>query len=772
MRSVGPRAEGYTDDMIYLLAWTLPTQAATLTVGSDLSYSTISEAIEASEDGDVISVEPGIYAEGISLSGKAISVVAAGSPAETFITGNGSFTVLIEGGEGPETEISGFTISGTDHTCINIENSSPTLSSLIIEMCGGELTARGGGAALINASPTFTDVVFRDNEAINGGGMALGEESTATLNDCAFENNTATHGGAIRADTSGLVLSETSLSDNTAAFGNGGAIWASESTISMTECEANNNSAALDGGGIFALSTDLDIDTTAFSENIALYGDGGAVVMHGTETANILGVTFIENQAWSMGGAISAHDVAALNVEASALEDNIANDEMGGGGAIGVQGSELTLSTVEIEGNLSVGAGGGLYALSSNVLGVDLEVDNNIAYGEGGGWYQSEGTAELQDSTFKRNDGSSGGGGLSSDADHVSITDCLFEWNESTGGDGGAIKLSGATADLHGTWLMRNSAQQGGGLHSVLSGALYVTTTVLQENMSMFTAGGAFITGPGSALAQIHSNDFIGNESLTSGSTAQLALGSINIDIRNNIIAYGRNGYGLSIMPTTDTAPQVMFNDFWENEGGNVSGITDPTGTDGNISEDPGFVEISIDRDFDNDNLDLALDSPCIGAGDPLLSDDDDEPSDIGAFGVTDIPDIDNDGDGFPPDAGGDCDDDDPSVNPDADEICDDEIDNNCNGEIDEDCSDDTGSPDTGLDDTGSTDTGGIDDTGSPADPDDEDRPGDDTGVTLSETEKLYEIGGEGCSCAATSSGHRVFWLSLLPLILLRRRQT
>ena len=116
-----------------------------------------------------------------------------------------------------------------------------------------------------------------------------------------------------------------------------------------------------------------------------------------------------------MGGAISAHDVAALNVEASALEDNIANDELGGGGAIGIQGSELTLSTVEIEGNLSVGAGGGLYALSSNVVGVDLEVDNNIAYGEGGGWYQSEGTAELQDSTFKRNDASAHVIGLTDD---------------------------------------------------------------------------------------------------------------------------------------------------------------------------------------------------------------------------------------------------------------------------------------------------------------------------------------------------------------------
>jgi len=43
------------------------------------------------------------------------------------------------------------------------------------------------------------------------------------------------------------------------------------------------------------------------------------------------------------------------------------------------------------------------------------------------------------------------------------------------------------------------------------------------------------------------------------------------------------------------------------------------------------------------------------------------------------------DEDGYAP-ADGDCDDDDSDINPGVVEVCSDELDNNCNGEVDEDC--------------------------------------------------------------------------------------
>ena len=286
--------------------------------------------------------------------------------------------------------------------------------------------------------------------------------------------------------------------------------------------------------------------------------------------------------------------------------------------------------------------------------------------------------------------------------------------------------------------------------------------------------GGATLLEDGTT-AQILNNNFLGNKTLSSGDAAQLAIDAPNADVRNNVIAWGVYGAGVFVSTSGREGLVFRHNDVYENDEDYAGTDAVPAATEGNISLDPQFEELTLDHNVDNDDLRLQWDSPCAGAGDPDLAEADRLTSDIGVFGISDIVPIDGDDDGFSPESGEDCNDADPTIHIEADELCDDGQDNNCDGRIDEDCAaDDTGSPeeDTGEpileeDTADPVDTGPISpvDTGAEG-PERENPPGSqpDTG-----SRDLYAVSGKGCRCTSTEARQVGLWWCLIPLIALRR---
>ncbi|MEK6776778.1 MAG: MopE-related protein [bacterium] len=175
------------------------------------------------------------------------------------------------------------------------------------------------------------------------------------------------------------------------------------------------------------------------------------------------------------------------------------------------------------------------------------------------------------------------------------------------------------------------------------------------------------------------SNIILMNNLIINNAQAGLDVsGDSSVSMINNTIT----GNAVGINVSAGSQVSIKNSIVWGNTS-DLIGITDSNwvsysdigdgeffGLNGNISTDPLFV------DSGSNDYNLQPGSPCIGTGKNGV--------DMGAFGM---PCTDNDGDSYSmesEDCGPvDCDDDNASVNPVSDEVCD-NIDNNCDGQVDE----------------------------------------------------------------------------------------
>ncbi|MHC4219148.1 MAG: hypothetical protein ACYSU7_11910, partial [Planctomycetota bacterium] len=113
-------------------------------------YSTIQAAIAVAASGNVIEASWGTYNEAINFYGKAITVRSADGPEVTVIDGNGALHVVqCVSGEGPDTVLEGFTITGGNADGLPGRDQ------------------RGGGMYNENGSrPTVTNCTFSGNSAV------------------------------------------------------------------------------------------------------------------------------------------------------------------------------------------------------------------------------------------------------------------------------------------------------------------------------------------------------------------------------------------------------------------------------------------------------------------------------------------------------------------------------------------------------------------------------------------------------------------------------
>ena len=270
-----------TAQLLALASVTTLSMGDTLTVGPslvDYDYITITAAISAGVNGDVIEIAPGLYPENLSIAGKDLTLRNAGNGTVT-VFGQGLSKCLVVSGGNTDAVIEGITFSN------------------------GFSTTAGAGVS------------------VEGG-------ARADITDCIIENSMNTHVGGGLYMSGGGTVSNTIIRNNTATSHGGGIYLAGSLDKVFLNCTIEGNTG-LEGGGLaYAMAGDhMEMTGCRFESNTSVQRGGGIAVLGGSSTAGIVIVSdceFVSNRGENAAGAVWVSDVDVFRALNSLFINNSA----------------------------------------------------------------------------------------------------------------------------------------------------------------------------------------------------------------------------------------------------------------------------------------------------------------------------------------------------------------------------------------------------------------------------------------------------------------
>jgi hypothetical protein len=287
------------------------------------------------------------------------------NPALTILDGHDEhFTVIIVAG------VSDAYLAG-----VTIRNGAATL----IADDATDLQRRGGGVFVSNSTVEMSNVMIANNQArFGGGGIYVDEGSEITLNHVTFQGNRTTHpqsgrGGGLRLRAGIAHLSDVNFRFNQAIRGGGMFMDAGSSIV--TNALFADNEAADRGGGLSVYSGEIEIDHSRFVQNIAVREGGGLFVSRAGRRVDLLGVEIHRNSSGDGGGGawIQAGEV---KIEQSQLTSN--SGGLGTGGGLYISNAQVHIDRTVVSANQATRGGGVVLRNSESIL-VNTLIADNIA---------------------------------------------------------------------------------------------------------------------------------------------------------------------------------------------------------------------------------------------------------------------------------------------------------------------------------------------------------------------------------------------------------
>lgn len=269
---------------------------------------------------------------------------------------------------------------------VRADYSTPTLEKVVFT---NNSAARGGGMATQNSNPSLTDVIFKNNTASGqGGGMAnwtlntpSDEYSLPVLTNVTFTANISGGGGGLFNSNSQPALTNVTFSGNSASI-RGGAIFNNGGSPTLKNVTFTGNTAPATYGGAIRNDTFSSVVSVVTMENSILWGDGTEEIT-GDGTGSLTIVDSIVQGGCPAGATCT--NILSTNPVLSGLADHggfTTTVALGqGSSAINAGGANSTCATVDQRGaSRPQGAGCDIGAFEAYLLTVTAD-SINITYG-------------------------------------------------------------------------------------------------------------------------------------------------------------------------------------------------------------------------------------------------------------------------------------------------------------------------------------------------------------------------------------------------------
>jgi hypothetical protein len=335
---------------------------------SGCDYSSIQDAVDVAEPGDVIKVAQGTYTDVHTIPSlnryafTATQVVAI----TKSLTIRGGYATDVWNGPDPKAHPTILDARGQGRVMVIIGSGiSPLIEGL--HLTGGDATGLGGSVYDYDAG---------------GGYYVLG--GSAVISDNVIEGNTAYRGAGVWLQDSTVTFQANEVRNNTAGWAAAGmALYQSPANLRGNHVVSNS---AIFAAGIVLHLSDASLRGNAILSNTADLSEGGGVTVLSSR-ATLDGNLILGNKVDEAGGGLylQASDATLIN---NVIGRNFA-DRLGSG--LYVDGGSPHLIHNTIAGNS--GLGGGLYAATTDWgLASDVVMTNTIVYGHTEGIIAADGS--------------------------------------------------------------------------------------------------------------------------------------------------------------------------------------------------------------------------------------------------------------------------------------------------------------------------------------------------------------------------------------------